>query len=331
MLAEENDEAIRIGREALAMAEALGLDELRAHALNNIGVAKINLEDLTGLDDLERSIEIAVAARSPEAARAYNNLGSVFWTLGDFRRSCVLLDEAVAHGERLGNAAIATYSRLIQIQQLFPQGKWEEGVRRADEFLAACEAGESHYLEGDVRRIRALTRLARDDVQGAVEDLEKMLPAARRAGDPQALGPALLAGARLYVELGRIDTARELADEVLAIAPGWALVDLAWVAAELDTGARIAERLERTQLPTKWADATRALLQGDLVGAADTFFEIGDLVEEALARLRAAEQLVAEGRRAEADEQLHKSLPFWRSVGAIRYIRQGEALLAAAS
>jgi tetratricopeptide (TPR) repeat protein len=164
-----------------------------------------------------------------------------------------------------------------------------------------------------------------------VEDLEKMLPAARRAGDPQALGPALLAGARLYVELGRIDTARELADEVLALAPGWALVDLAWVAAELDSGAEIAERLERTQLPTKWADATRALLRGDLVGAADIFFEIGDLAEEAFARLRAAEQLVAEGRRAEADEQLQKSLAFWRSVGAIRYIRQGEALLAAAS
>ena len=59
--------------------------------------------------------------------------------------------------------------------------------------------------------------------------------------------------------------------------------------------------------------------------------EIGDAELEALARLRAAEQLIAEGRRAEADEQLQRSLAFWRSVGATRYIREGEALLAAAS
>ncbi len=42
-------------------------------------------------------------------------------------------------------------------------------------------------------------------------------------------------------------------------------------------------------------------------------YEIGDAELESLARLRAAEQLIAEGRRAEADEQLQRSLAFWRS------------------
>jgi thioredoxin-like negative regulator of GroEL len=63
----------------------------------------------------------------------------------------------------------------------------------------------------------------------------------------------------------------------------------------------------------------------------EIFREIGSVPEEAYARLRLAEQLVAEGRRAEADEQLRRSLAFWRSVGATRYVRRGEALLAAAS
>ncbi len=35
-----------------------------------------------------------------------------------------------------------------------------------------------------------------------------------------------------------------------------------------------------------------------------------------------------EGRRAEADEQLHRALAFYRSVGAKRYVREGEQLLA---
>jgi predicted ATPase/class 3 adenylate cyclase len=329
MLADENEEAIRIGEEALAMAEALGLEELQAHALDNIGVARINLDDMRGLDDLERSIEIAVAARSPEAARAYNNLGATAWMLGDFRRACTLTDEAVAVAERLGNATVAKYSRILQIQMLFPRSEWDEGLRRADEFLAACEAGESHYLESGIRGTRAYVRLARDDVEGALDDVQRMLPAARRAGDPQALVPALIGAARLYVEVGRVDEAKELAREALAmVPPGWALIDLALVAAELDRAAELGERLKQTQLETKWTGATRALIRGEFVAAAEIFYEIGDLIYEALARLRAAAQLVAEGRRAEADEQLQRSLAFWRSVGATRYIREGEALLA---
>ena len=48
-------------------------------------------------------------------------------------------------------------------------------------------------------------------------------------------------------------------------------------------------------------------------------------------RLWAAEWLLEQGRRAEADAELERSLAFWRSVGATRYLRQGDALLAAAS
>jgi hypothetical protein len=52
---------------------------------------------------------------------------------------------------------------------------------------------------------------------------------------------------------------------------------------------------------------------------------------EAFYRLRAAERLVGEGRRAEADEQLRPALAFYRSVRAARYVREGEALLAASA
>jgi hypothetical protein len=59
--------------------------------------------------------------------------------------------------------------------------------------------------------------------------------------------------------------------------------------------------------------------------------EMGDLPREAKVRLRAAAALVASGRRAEADEQLGRALAFFRSVGATRYIREGEALFAASA
>jgi hypothetical protein len=69
-------------------------------------------------------------------------------------------------------------------------------------------------------------------------------------------------------------------------------------------------------------------LRRDFGAAAALFDRIGTRPEAARARLEAAKQLAAEGRRAEADEQLQRSLTFWRSVGATRYLREGEALLA---
>ena len=48
--------------------------------------------------------------------------------------------------------------------------------------------------------------------------------------------------------------------------------------------------------------------------------QIGSLPDEARARLRAGDA-----------ENVAKALAFYRSVGATRYIRQGEALLAASA
>jgi len=110
----------------------------------------------------------------------------------------------------------------------------------------------------------------------------------------------------------------------------WALVDLALVADELGCAEELAELVEDVA-QTRWIAATRALLRNDFAEAADTLGEIGSAELEALARLRAAERLVADGRRAEADEQLQLALAFWRSVGAKRYIREAEALLGDAS
>ena len=80
---------------------------------------------------------------------------------------------------------------------------------------------------------------------------------------------------------------------------------------------------------TPWTDAVRAYAAGEFATAAETLERIGSKPEEADARLRAAERLAGEGRRAEADAQLQRALAFYRSVGATRYLRECEALLAA--
>jgi hypothetical protein len=52
---------------------------------------------------------------------------------------------------------------------------------------------------------------------------------------------------------------------------------------------------------------------------------------QAYTRLAASRDLVEQGRRPEADEQLQRALAFYRAVNASRYVREGEALLAASA
>jgi class 3 adenylate cyclase/tetratricopeptide (TPR) repeat protein len=331
-LGDDDEEAIAIGREALAMAESLGLDAIRANALANVALAKFHLGDLAGgLQDQERSVELSLAARSPDASRGYNNLGVFTWQLGEFRRAFSLIQEAVVVGERLGHVSMATYAGHMLTFQLFELGEWDEGFPRADAFLAACDAGETHYLEAGVRRMRAEARLARDDAAGVLAELPKIRDAAKRAGDPQALVPALATAARIALECGRVDDAKAYVRDVLAVPTrGFWYITLAATAYELGYAAELEGRIG-DPMSTTWTDAARADLRGDFASAAALYGDIGVRFTEALARMRAARQFAAEGRHAETAEQLEQALAFWRPVGATRYIRQAEGLLSGAS
>jgi tetratricopeptide (TPR) repeat protein len=334
MLSGESPEAIEIGREALAIAEQLGLAELQAHALNNIGTSKTYLRDESGKDDLERSIEVALAANSPEAARGYNNLASILAERGQFREYVRLVREAVRVGEQLGNAAVVRYARALMIDQRYLLGEWDQFRSEADQFIAACDAGDRHYNEAWIRIDRALVRLAQDDVQAALDDTSKALRRAREAGDPQAYLPVLASATYLLIEAGRLQEAQEIANELAQTldserAIAWMVWDAAWVAHQ--TGLEEPFRAFASETPGIWTDRLVAVLDRNFEFVAERTEEEGRLTPAAMAHLHAAARLISEGRRAEADVHLQKALAFYRSVGATHYVRRGEALLAASA
>ncbi len=80
-----------------------------------------------------------------------------------------------------------------------------------------------------------------------------------------------------------------------------------------------------------WKEAAISVLDGDYLRAAELFDEIGAVPHAATARMKAARVLIEAGRRAEGDGYLQAALSFWRSVGATRYVREGEELLAASA
>ena len=143
------------------------------------------------------------------------------------------------------------------------------------------------------------------------------------------LEPALVNSAAVHHALGWFDQARALVDEILA---GRSVhttsdVELAWLAEPLGRTAEI-QALLKEQDESRWSVAALAVLDDELERAAELLAEIGSVPDEAYARLRAAEQLIAQDRRAEGDVQLGRALAFYRSVGATRYVREAEALLA---
>ncbi|MFY9579340.1 MAG: AAA family ATPase, partial [Gaiellaceae bacterium] len=324
MLAGNYDRAQELAAEGLAMAESLGLDRLRASALITIGI-----HGEGGLEQLERGLELALAINDvQQIQRGYNNLGEERLRLGHVAMVGSLYEELRRTTDRLGVRFL--WQDAQEAAYYYITGKWDRAESLADSFVAAIEAGSRHYQEASARYVRALIRYARGDNDGAFRDAERGASAARAAGDPQTIA-TLAMHARLLLDENRAEAASALLDEVneAGYFDYYFVLDYAFVLAELGRGQELIERLADADFGRHWHEAGSALAAGDFAGAATSYANLGLPTYEARARLRAASDLVVAGRRREADEQLARALALYRSVGATRYIREAEALLAA--
>ena len=208
-------------------------------------------------------------------------------------------------------------------------GDWDAALRQADEFIAAS-AAEPHYQERNARAFRCAIRFARDDVEGALADVDAGL---HGPSDPQSLGVILGVAARIYFELGdprAVDTSLRVLEFGFGTTPEpLSMATLSAMEVPDPVRARLLEVIGKYPTsPSRWVAGGRAALEGRFLDAAEIYAGIPFLSVEADVRLRAAEALIADGRPADAEEQLELALAFWRSVGATRYIRAAEQLRA---
>jgi tetratricopeptide (TPR) repeat protein len=283
-----DEDAIRVGRAALAMAEELGLDELCANALGTLGVARSESGDIDGVEDLERSLELARSSNSPETVRAYLNLGSILARLGDLPRAFELHAEGRRAAERFGDLVGIRWFQAERLYEDYWSGRTEAALRRADEILREVEEGTPHRMELDARLIRGWIRLASADVAGAADDARRGLEFARAAGDPQALFPALAFAARAALAVSELDDAKATLDELLRCWDEWdlalpsvGLADLGLATRELGCVAQL-ERVASGKTRTRWLDATLAVARGEYGRAAVIYNEIGSVPDESL-------------------------------------------------
>jgi tetratricopeptide (TPR) repeat protein len=334
MVAGRNDEAILVGREALALAQHLRRDDITTFALNSVGVARIGKGDLGGFADIEESIDVAERASLPwHITRGTVNLGVSFYYTGDVRRALEVHEHNLGlarryamEGSIIWNLAEVAFGQCLT-------GRWDESMAIVDAEIGRIEAGAPHYLETQFRQTRARIRLGRGDVAGALDDVDRGIAAGRAAGDLQALMPPLATRALILFLRGREEEAEAVVSEIVgrqlepALDWAWWVVEVSIVLSGRGRGDDVLA-LGGESLPSKWIQVARLWASGDLAGSAELFEEIGSTPDEAYARQKEAERLIAAGRRSEAEPFLDRALELYREMGATAFIRDAERLLA---
>ncbi|HET7354645.1 MAG TPA: AAA family ATPase [Gaiellaceae bacterium] len=321
--------ALELAARALELAEALGDDELMSMNLNTRGLARNNIGDTNGFDDLRRSAELAETAKAPQAIHnAYNNLATQLTRFGRLDEASAALAQAREVDERYGYAAGLRWLEGEHMEERHLRGDWNESLRLAEEIIAAS-ADSPYYHEGIAHRIRSEILLSRDEVELALVDSERALAVGREAGDEQVVVPALVCRARTLAAAGRESEANEVLATLLESHDlVFAGHELPLLLVQLGSGGDYLAAVEDLHA-TPWIEAARAAASGDLASAAELYGQIGARAAEAEARLFHAEALVHAGRRAEANAELDRCLGYFRSIGAVGLIRRAEKLVTA--
>jgi class 3 adenylate cyclase/tetratricopeptide (TPR) repeat protein len=332
----ETERARQLSEAAFSMATELGLDELRAHALTTIGMAKNDVDFGSGAADMERALEIAVAADSPVAATIVNNLGVYATFAGDFRRTAELYAESQRLSERYGDASSVRFVRGNGIWLDFMLGRWDQALQAANRFIAECEAGSPHTLEYFAREVRAEISLARGDRDSARRDQALSLQLSQTRHEPFHRIGSLAATATVLAELGCLDEARELAVQIPPLVREVGLHGmLTRFGPHAETLGILGDLRDAVaagagpRVPF-WRRVVEQVLAGELLAAADSMASSGSPTIEANLRRHAGRRMLAEGETAMGAVELGRALEFYRSVDASHYIAQIETALAEA-
>lgn len=317
---------LEMATRALAMADALGAEELRAHALCTMGLAGMALGRTGARELVRQALDIAVALRSPEAGSIANNLAVTTFLELRMAEARELFEEGLRTAEYFGDASGARWLRSQVAIFDWVIGDWDAFLNVADALIARSETGSPHYDEASLRIHRARVRLARGEVDGASSDVRTAIGLGRELRDPQESLSVIGAAVLVLEETGRQGEAEELVSELVEGAERhpfdatWTL-SLDFLFSRTAAGHERSLRAALSKAPdVPWKAVAIACLDGDFVRAADLYSKAGSPTLESRLRLRAAEHLAEAGRLDESRIQAQRALEFHRAVGASRYV-----------
>jgi class 3 adenylate cyclase/tetratricopeptide (TPR) repeat protein len=209
-------EALGWADRALALSDELGgLPEERLRALDSRGVARGDLGDLGGMDDLRAALAIGLEIGAGyDTAVVYNNLIEPLWLTDGPVAALAVCQEAIEFTERRGLEEGTAWIRSATLTPLLDLGRWDDAVETADALVALEHDHGGQYMAETAYQIKAEVLLWRGQVDAARVLAREFLPRARAIDDLQMLVPALAVAAAVAQAAGEHAAARGLVEEV---------------------------------------------------------------------------------------------------------------------
>jgi hypothetical protein len=186
------DGALEWAAKGMRLAEQLGSDRFAAHARQFGGMARCELGDFGGLEDMRESLQAALEGGwTRDTSTGFNNYGSWLWLTDGAAAALTVYREGIEFARRRGAEIPLVWSTAESTWALFDLGEWDEllaAVRLVEKNVAEQGAGKSLLI---ALTPKARVLFYRGEVGAAAEISADVLPRARAAGDPQLVVPAL--------------------------------------------------------------------------------------------------------------------------------------------
>ena len=276
MLAAQTQRAIEWGERAIALARQLDNQEVLAHALNNVGGARLRNVGDEGWCELQQSLEVSLRGGFQEhVARAYTNLFSFSLNHRDYVTADTNLEAGLAYCDEHDLDAWGRYMRAFRARARFEQAAYGDAASEAEDLLNQPQLPVAARLPALIALARVRIRRGDDGVE---EPLAEAYALAMATREGQRICPVTAACAEY----------------------AWLRGDLAAAAREAKIGLDVALRGEDEcrrgelvfwawrsgairKIPCPIAEPFRLHVEGDFVGAAKAWAAIGCRYEEAAA------------------------------------------------
>jgi class 3 adenylate cyclase/tetratricopeptide (TPR) repeat protein len=332
---------------ALALARELGLDR-SARALGYRGLARSDLGDPAGLEEMREALALATqAGQGREAAVLHNNLGVLLWEFEGPEASLDVLREGIAFAQSRGLAEMVDASMTSMLVPLFDRGELDEALEVITGIADRLESGTAVADLIEVRAAQARILTLRGHAAEVAASLDWIESTCRGVGATQFVVAGLGSSALARAGLGQDDRVAALLTELEAT-PG-AREDLLYAvffpamvrtALAID-GRELAQRLvagfehrspyfEHARVA---ANASLAEARGDpaaadvYADAADRWERFGVVPERGFALLGRGRCLVGLARPTEAAPVLREAREIFVQLSAAPAIAETDALL----
>jgi class 3 adenylate cyclase/tetratricopeptide (TPR) repeat protein len=342
------EQAVAWANKTLALASETDIGPTRFRALEQRGLARSELGDVAGLDDVRAAMGSALElGLTVQGVSIANNLGEHQWPIQGPAASLETLEWGFELASQRGLAEAAMYLRTSALGPQFDLGDWDRLLQAAEEVRSWSERqGVTHLrLWAEFRQAEVL--LHRGERARAAALAARFLPGVRAVGELETLAPALTIAALIEQAQGGLVAAGRLVDELSSATTDrsawpWAkqLPDLVRLCVATGRHQLAGDLIDRAQLPAarhhharRTTQAVMAEASGDQDRAARAYGEAatrwanyGHLFERGRALLGLGRCLLLQ-HELDAQHHVQQAREVFTRLGARPFLAEADYLL----